>query len=131
MLKVILTSRTYKPQDLRGLINRNLFYIQIKSNCSWTAAQDWRLDEKLCSLQPLENSGGWRKFPLHHMAFSVGLGIIIETLGDRGDVGRGMEDFLEGFNGSDLEVIPLVASIVCWSELQSYGHRQGSLGNAV
>ena len=65
------------------------------------------------------------------MAFSVGLGIIIETLGDRGDVGRGMEDVLEGFNGSDLEVIPLVASIVCWSELQSYGHRQGSLGNAV
>lgn len=42
-----------------------------------------------------------------------------------------MEDVLEGFNGSDPEVTPLVASIVCWSELQSYGHRQGSLGDAV
>ena len=89
------------------------------------------MDEKVCSLQPLENPGGWRKFQLHHMAFSVGLGIIIYTLGGQSDVGRGMEDVLEGFNGSEPEVTPLVASIVCWSVLQSYGHRQGSLGDAV
>ena len=42
-----------------------------------------------------------------------------------------MEDILGGFNGSDPEVTPLVASIVCWPELQSHGHRQGSLGDAV